>query len=128
MRNLTKGGRVFKIILGILIIMLLYLPEKLKLWVSWIIISILVITSSTRYCPICKIVDKRPKKTLMKGKLIGNLSKGQVLIRILVGIYIVLVLYALGTVKVLLSWILASLLIISGIIGYCPLCDKFDKK
>ena len=119
MQNLTKGARVFKIVTGIIIVISLYLQETARMWLLWALIIILVMTASIKYCPICKIFDKKKKKLI--------LSKEEVLLRALTGIFIVLVLYALQTRKVWLLWILAAILLITGSIGYCPVCHKFDK-
>jgi len=117
MKNLTKGARIFKIAIGIIIVASLYLQESARMWLLWALVVILVITASVKYCPFCNVFDKTKKKL--------NLTKGEVLLRSLIGIYIVLVLYAIHTTKIWLLGILAVILIITGSIGYCPFCHTF---
>jgi uncharacterized membrane protein YecN with MAPEG domain len=58
MQNLTKGELVFRLMIGILIVVAMYLPGTIGTWLLWVLAAILVVSGVTRYCPVCQIVDK----------------------------------------------------------------------
>ncbi len=56
-----------------------------------------------------------------------NLTKGEMTFRVTIGILLVLAFYNPGTVHDWIIWISAVVLIISGMIMYCPVCQVIDK-
>ena len=58
MQNLTKGEMMFRVMMGILIVVSLYIPGTISTWLLWVLAGILVVSGITKYCPICQIVDK----------------------------------------------------------------------
>ena len=57
MKNLTKGEMVFRVMIGVLIIVALYVPS-ISFWLLWLLAAILVLSGILKYCPVCQIVDK----------------------------------------------------------------------
>lgn len=58
MSNLTKGEMVFRVMIGILIVVAFYLPGTIGTWLLWVLAAILVVSGIVKYCPVCQIVDK----------------------------------------------------------------------
>lgn len=56
-----------------------------------------------------------------------NLSNGEMYFRVIVGILIIAAIY-ISSVSRWLLWILAAILIISGILKYCPIVSMIEKK
>ncbi len=57
MQNLTKGELVFRVMIGVLIVVALYVPS-ISTWLLWVLAGILIVTGIAKYCPVCQIVDK----------------------------------------------------------------------
>ena len=57
-----------------------------------------------------------------------NLTKGELIFRVIAGILVVVAIYLPGTAGTWLLWILAAILVVSGVIRYCPICQMVDKK
>ncbi|MEE9525842.1 MAG: DUF2892 domain-containing protein [Candidatus Woesearchaeota archaeon] len=57
MKNLSKGEMVFRVMVGILVIVSLYIGA-VGTWILWILAAVLIITGIAKYCPVCQIVDK----------------------------------------------------------------------
>lgn len=58
MQNLTKGELVFRVMMGVLIVVSFYLPANIGTWLLWVLAGILVVTGIAKHCLVCQIVDK----------------------------------------------------------------------
>lgn len=57
-----------------------------------------------------------------------NLTKGEMIFRVMLGILIAAALYIPETIGTWLLLVLAGILVVSGIVRYCPVCHIVDKK
>ena len=56
-KNLSKGEMVFRVMFGVLIAAVTFLPAYGN-YVIWVLAAIMVITGIMLYCPVCQIIDK----------------------------------------------------------------------
>ena len=57
MKNLTKGEMVFRVVMGVALIVAFYVPLTAQKAIIWIVAGILIISGILKYCPVCQIVD-----------------------------------------------------------------------
>jgi uncharacterized membrane protein YecN with MAPEG domain len=57
MQNLTKGEMIFRIFVGLIIMVALYLGN-IGTWILWILAGIVIATGIAKYCPLCQVVDR----------------------------------------------------------------------
>ena len=56
-----------------------------------------------------------------------NLTKGELVFRVIAGLLIIAAMYLPGTIGAWLLWILAAILVVSGVTRYCPIRQLVDK-
>lgn len=64
MANLTKGEMVFRVMVGVLLIVAMFIPYGNYL--LYVLAAILIITGIVKYCPVCQIVDKPAVEEIKK--------------------------------------------------------------
>ncbi len=65
--NLTKGERIFRLLMGALLIVAFYLSPQVHKVIMWVVAIILVATGLVGYCALSRLMD-RPKKKSKKRK------------------------------------------------------------
>ena len=57
MKNLTKGEMVYRVMMGILIIVAIYVPS-ISIYLLWALAAGMIISGIIKYCPVCQIINK----------------------------------------------------------------------
>ena len=57
MQNLTKGEMVYRVMMGILIIVAIYVPS-ISIYLLWALAAGMIISGIIKYCPVCQIINK----------------------------------------------------------------------